>query len=195
MDDTINSISESYNGHKCTSLRNTCLPKEKVFRLGQLLQNTYFTTIKMANQGGCTATHSDSQPYSKDELVDIIIEKLNKSTEEETLEFHDVNISTAWQTIDELERREEGRAHRYESTSRTLISTHILIRTTYDSLQKTLKLVIAPCPIHEIHFPWFSNQVKLYSSLTSKEKSNLCILPSPSKVFFFFFLPALASAC
>lgn len=57
---------------------------------------------------------SDSQPYSKDELVDIIIEKLDKSTEEETLEFHDIDISTAWQTIDELERREEGKAHRYE---------------------------------------------------------------------------------
>lgn len=121
MDDTINSISESYNGHKCAGLWNACLP-EKVFR--QLLQNIYFLTIKMADQRDCAATRSDNQPYSKEELVDIIIEKLDKSTEEETLEFHDVDISTAWQTIDELERHEEGRAHRYGPSSRIQTSTH-----------------------------------------------------------------------
>ncbi|OJJ78968.1 uncharacterized protein ASPGLDRAFT_40355 [Aspergillus glaucus CBS 516.65] len=117
----------------------------------------------MADQRDCAATRSDNQPYSKEELVDIIIEKLDKSTEEETLEIHDVDISTAWQTIDELERHEEGRAH----------------RTTYDSLQKLLKLVIAPCLIHQVHFPWLSDQIKLYSSLTFKEKNDLRILPSP----------------
>lgn len=121
MDDTINSISESYNGHKSTDLWNACLP-EKVFR--QLLQNIYFPTIKMADQPDCAATRSDDQPYSKDELVGIIIEKLDKSTEEETLEFHDVDVSTAWQTIDELERREEGRAHRYRPRSRIQTSTY-----------------------------------------------------------------------
>ncbi|ODM17647.1 hypothetical protein SI65_07322 [Aspergillus cristatus] len=109
------------------------------------------------------AVHSDSQPYSKDELVNIIIERLDKSTEEETLEFHEVDISIAWQTIDELERREGLRSH----------------RTTYDSLQKILKLVIGPCIIHDIHFTWFIHQIMLNPSLIVKEKMDLHIFASP----------------
>lgn len=56
-------------------------------------------------------------------------------------------------------------------------------RTSYDSLQKILKLVIGPCMIHEIHFPWSVHEIMLHPSLTLGGKMKLHILASPSKHF------------
>lgn len=131
--------------------------------LGKILPRIHYTTlttIAMAQQESLdrAAMHPGSQPYSKDELVNIIMESLDKSTEEETLEFHEVDISTAWQTIDELERREGPRLHRYGLPSRIQIRAHTdeqdhLRLTSKDPQACHTAVHNTRQPLHLVHSP------------------------------------------
>ncbi|KAL1970427.1 hypothetical protein VTN77DRAFT_5588 [Rasamsonia byssochlamydoides] len=75
---------------------------------------------------------SDSM-LSKDKLINLIWRELFNVTEECVLVYEGVDIKTAHSVIEELDRRMEGKTQ----------------RLSYNSLLKTLKLVLMPSQIHD----------------------------------------------
>jgi len=54
-------------------------------------------------------------------------------------------------------------------------------RLGYNSLLKTLKLVLMPSQIHDSHQPWLINSILDSGHLTRQERKSLRILSSTSK--------------
>ncbi|KAL1885381.1 hypothetical protein Plec18167_000874 [Paecilomyces lecythidis] len=76
-------------------------------------------------------------------ILNSILHKLSAVTEEETISYHNIDVETARDVIQELERTNEGRS----------------LRLSYNSRLQELKLVLMSSPIHDSHQPWLNHRI------------------------------------
>lgn len=108
---------------------------------------------------------SNDGPLTKHSILNKFIVESSRGEEEKTLNFEGVSGMVAEEVIRELDRVE-----------------HIPKRITYNSLFKTLRAVVTPHKVHEVHLPWLIDEIKVYPQpLTLQEKVKLRILGSPSQ--------------
>lgn len=106
---------------------------------------------------------SDDGPLTKHSILNIFLVELSQAEEEKTLNFEGVDGTVAGEVISELDRRE-----------------HISRRITYNSLFKTLRIVIMPHKVHEAHLPWLVDAIKMYPQpLAFQEREKLRTLAAP----------------
>ncbi|GAD95116.1 conserved hypothetical protein [Paecilomyces variotii No. 5] len=80
---------------------------------------------------------NDTRP-SRYTILNSVFHKLSDVTEEETLRYHHIDVETARDVMQELERSHEARS----------------LRLSYNSRLQELKLVLMSSPIHDSHQPW-----------------------------------------
>lgn len=107
----------------------------------------------------------NNQPSTKHKILNLFTKEITQDRDERTLIFDGVDEVTAEEVIEELDRVET-----------------VVKRVCYNSLLKSLKIVVMPNKVHECHLPWLVDDIKLYpQALTFSEKRKLRILASPRK--------------
>ena len=87
----------------------------------------------------------NNQPSTKHNILNLFTKEITQGRDERTLIFDSVDEVTAEGVIEELDRVET-----------------VVKRVCYNSLLKSLKIVVMPNTVHECHLPWLVDAVKLY---------------------------------
>lgn len=107
----------------------------------------------------------NNQPSTKHNILNLFTKEITQDRDERTLIFDGVDEVTAEGVIEELDRVET-----------------VVKRVCYNSLLKSLKIVVMPNKVHECHLPWLVDDIKLCpQALTYSENRELRILASPRK--------------
>ncbi|KAL1989075.1 hypothetical protein VTN96DRAFT_5838 [Rasamsonia emersonii] len=119
--------------------------------------------INKDTPGRVTLRSDTNANLSKDKLLNQICDELDNATEERVLVFQTVDTETAHSTATELDRLAEGKGY----------------RLSYNSLLKTLKIILMPNLIHGCHQPWLISNMAIITStgiLMLQEHQSLRIL-------------------